>query len=120
MGAFLDPAMTAKVTVKIVINGYESTTLNKKHYRNIALFLPANWVTSIISFTGCVTKGGTFIPILKGSNAAAVATASVAASNCIILDDLMLKALEPVPYIRLKATTQQITTEKVITIVMTR
>jgi len=116
----LDPAMTAKVTVTIAIDGYESTTLNKRHYRNVAIFLPANWVTSIISFTGCDTADGTFIPILKGSNAAAVATASVAASNCIILDDLILQALEPVPYIRLKATTQQITTAKVITIVMTR
>ena len=116
----LDPAITAKVTVTIAIDGYESTTLNKRHYRNVAIFLPANWVTSIISVTGCDTADGTFIPVVKGSDATAVTIASVAASKCIILDDLTLKALEPVPYIRLKATTQQITTAKVITIIMTR
>jgi hypothetical protein len=112
--------MTVKNTVTIAINGYTSTALVKKHYKNIAIFLPANWVTSIITFTGCSTIDGTYLPIVKGSNAAAVTIASVAASNCIVLDDMVLKAIEPVPYIKLVATTQQTTTEKIITIVLSR
>ena len=107
-----DPEMTAYDTVTIATGDTESTVLCKKHRSNIAIFLPANWVTGTITFKGCLTEDGTFVPVVKGSD--------VAASNCIILDDLILQALEPVPYIRLKATTQQITTAKVITIVMTR
>ena len=81
---FLDPAMTAKITVEIAIDGYESNTLNKAHYRNIAIFLPDNWVTSIITITGCDTPDGTFIPVVKGSDAAAVTISSVAASKCVV------------------------------------
>lgn len=116
----LDPAMTAKLSVTIAAGGTESTVLVKKHRRNIAIFLPANWVTSVITFLGCDTPDGTFIPIVKGSNAAAVTVASVAASKCVVFDDMVLRALEPVPYIKLKSTEAQITTDKIIVIVLTR
>jgi len=116
----LDPEMTVKNTVTIATDEYESTTLTKKHYRNIGIFLPANFIESVISFTGCDTPDGTFIPIVKGSDGNAVATVAIAPSEIIVLDNVMLRALEPVPYIRLKATVQQITDDKVITVVMTR
>lgn len=116
----LDPEMTVKNSVTILAGGTESSVLVKKHYKNIAIFLPANWVTSTITFQGCDTATGTFIQIVKGSNAAAITIASVAASKCIVLDDMVLKAIEPVPFIKLVAGTAQATTDKVITIVLSR
>jgi len=116
----LDPAMTAYTTVTIATDGTESTVLQKKHYKNIAIFLPANWVTGTITFKGCLTEDGTFIPVVKGSDVVAITIPSVAASKCIVLDSLILKALAPVPYIMLVAGAAQITDDKIITIVMTR
>ena len=115
-----DSEMTVKNSVTIAAGGTESTVLVKKHYRNMAIFLPANWVTSAITFLGCSTPTGTFIEIVKGSNAAAVTVASVAASKCVVLDDMVLRALEPVPYIKLKSAQTQATTDKIIPIVLSR
>ena len=116
----LDPEMTAYNTVTIVTDGTVSTVLCKKHYENIAIFLPANWVTGTITFQGCNTPDGSFIQVCKGSDAAALTIASIAASKCIVLDSVILKALSPIPYIKLVAGAAQITNDKIITIVMTR
>ena len=110
----LDPEMTVINTTTIAAGDNDSGVICKKHYRNMAIFLPANWVTSVITFKGCDTPDGTFIPIVKGSTALAVTIASVAASKCIVLDDMILKAIEPVPYIIIVSTQAQITTDKVI------
>jgi len=116
----LDPEMTAYDTVTIATGDTESTVLCKKHRSNIAIFLPANWVTGTITFKGCLTEDGTFVPVVKGSDVAAITIPSIAASQCIVLDNLILKALAPVPYIMLVAGAAQITDDKIITIVMTR
>jgi len=112
--------MTVKNTVTILTDGTDSTVLVKKHYKYIAIFLPANWVTGTITFKGCDTKDGTFLPILKGSDVAAVTIPSVAASKCIVLDGTILEALKSVPYIMLVAGAAQITDDKIITIVLSR
>ena len=106
-------------TVTIAADGTDSTVLDKSRYRNIAIFLPANWVTSVITLKGCDTIGGTYNPIVF-SDVSAVTIASVAASKVVVLSDLAKDAIASVPFIILVATTQQITTDKVITIVMTR
>ena len=106
-------------TVTISADGYDSTVLDKSRYRNIAIFLPANWITSIITLKGCDTIGGTYNPIVF-SDVSAVTIASVAASKIVVLSDLAKDAIASVPFIKLVATTQQITTDKIITIVLTR
>lgn len=116
----LDPEMTVKNTVTILTDGTDSTVLVKKHYKYIAIYLPANWVAGTITFKGCDTKDGTFVPILKGSDGTAVVTASVAASNCVVLDGTILEALKSVPFIMLVAGTPQATNDKIITIVLSR
>ena len=107
-------------TVTIATDGYTSTALTKKHHKFMAIFLPANWVTSIITFTGCATVDGTYTQIVHADDVGAVTIASVAASKCIVLNGEILEALIAVPFIKLVATTQQTTTDKVITIVLSR
>lgn len=106
-------------TVTILAGGTISTVLDKSRYKNIAIFLPANWVTSAITLKGCDTVGGTYNPIVF-SDVSAVTIASVAASKVIVLSDLAKDAIAAVPFIQLVSTQAQITTNKIITIVMTR
>jgi len=115
-----DSEMTVINTATIAAGDNDSTVICKKHYRNMAIFLPANWVTSVITFKGCDTEDGTFIPVLKGSTALVVTIASVAASKCVVLDDMILRAIEPIPYIIIVSTEAQITTDKVIRYCLTR
>lgn len=114
-----DPATTVKNTVTILAGETDSTVLCKKHYKNIAIFLPANWVTSAITLKGCDTPDGDFNPIVF-SDVSAVTIASVAKDKVVVLSDLAKDAIAAVPYIQLISTEDQITTNKVITIVMTR
>ena len=106
-------------SVTIAAGGTVSTILNKSHYRDIAIFLPANWVTSVITLKGCDTATGTFNPIVF-SDVSAVTIASVAASKVIVLSDLAKDAIAAIPFIQLVSTTTQTATDKVITIVLKR
>jgi len=111
-----DPVITS---VTITAGGTVSTVLDKSNYKDIAIFLPANWVTSVITLKGCATVGGTFNPIVF-SDVSAVTIASVAASKVIVLSDLAKDAIAAVPFIQLVSTETQVTTDKVITIVLKR
>ena len=115
-----DPEMCKVTTVTILATEKISSVLEKAHYKHIAIFLPANWTTSIITFTGCSTADGTFLPVVFANDVGAVTIASVAASQCIVLNGEIRDALAAVPYIRIVATTTQASTDKVITIVKTQ
>jgi hypothetical protein len=117
--AALQLASPVTKTVTIATGGTISTVLDKSRHKNIAIFLPANWVTSVITLTGCDTENGTFNPIVF-SDVSAVTIASVAASKVVVLSDLAKDAIAAVPFIKLVSTQTQITTDKVITIVLTR
>lgn len=82
-----------------------STVMVKEHYKKIALFLPSGWATAGITFLGCDTPSGTFIQIVKATDVAEVAIASVAASKAIGLDGIVMEALEAVPYLKLRSGT---------------
>jgi len=114
-----DSEMTVRGSVTIAAGETDSTILCKKHYKNIAIFLPANWVTSAITLKGCDTATGTPIPIVF-SDVSAVAIGSVAASKVVILSDLAKDAIAAVPYIQLVSTVAQADTNKIIIIVLTR
>ena len=116
----VDPAMTALNSCTIAIDGTKSTVICKKHYHTIALFLPANWITGTITFEGCTTGDGTFVPVVQGTDAAAVTVASVAASKCVVLDGAIAEALKGVPYIKLVAGAAQTTTVKTIEYILIR
>ena len=107
-------------TVTIVTDATESTVLDKRHYKFMAIFLPANWITGTITFNGCATIDGTFLPIVNADDVGAVTIASVAHSQCIVLNGEILEALVAVPFITLVAGASQTTNDKVITIVLKR
>ena len=108
-----------KRSVLIPKDGNTSSALDKSHFKFMAIFLPAAWTTSIITFTGCDTIDGTYTEIVYADDAGAVTIASVAASKCVVLNGEVLEALVAVPFIRLVATTAQATTD-FITIILSR
>jgi hypothetical protein len=107
-------------TVTIAAGGTISTVLNKSGYKYIAIFLPSNWVTSVITFLGCDTENGTFTQVVNSTAAGIITIASVAASKCVVLDGVNVEAMIAVPFIKLVATTTQASTDKVITIILKR
>jgi hypothetical protein len=116
----IDPERCSSNTVTITAGGTVSTVFDKSHHQNIALLLPANWVTSAITLKGCNTPDGTFLPILKASDAGAVTVAAVAADNIVVFDGAIKDAIAAVPFIQLVSTEAQITTDKIIIIVKSR
>ena len=80
-----------------------SEVIVKKHYKKIALFLPSDWKTAGITFLGCNTPDGTFIQVVKATDVAELAVASVAASMCIGMDGIIMQALEAIPYLKLRS-----------------
>jgi len=111
---------TINRSVIILAGGTTSTVLDKSHYKDMVIFLPANWVTSIITFTGCDTIDGTFLPVVNADDVGAVTIASVAASQCIGLNGEIRDSLSAVPYLKIVATTAQATTDKVIRFTLMR
>jgi hypothetical protein len=102
-----------------------STVLTKKHYKEMAIFLPSNWVTAAITFVGCDTPDGTFNQIVNADDVGETTIASVAASKVISLNGEIRDAMAAIPYIKLRSGTltapvDQGSTDKVITIVLTR
>ncbi len=107
-------------TVTIEIDDTESTVLDKSYYKFMAIFLPANWITGTITFKGCATADGTFLPVVHADDVGAVTIASVAHSQCIVLNGEILEALVVVPFIKLVAGAAQTTDVKTITIALKR
>ena len=93
------------ISVVEVIMRDTSTVLNKKGYKRLCLILPSSWTTAGITFLGCLTSDGTFQQVVKGSDAAEVAIASVAASKTIGLDGTIREALEAIPFIKIRSGT---------------
>jgi len=107
-------------SVTIAAGDTVSTVLDKRYYSYITIFLPANWVTSTITFTGCDTIDGTFTQVVKASDVGALTIASVVASKCIVLDGAIIEGILAIPFIKLVAGTAQATTDKVIKIGLRR
>ena len=83
-----------------------STALYKGNYQVMyAIFLPANWTTAKITFAGCITGDGTFNQIVKGTDAAELEIASVAASKVIGLDGVIEQTIEGIPYLKFRSGT---------------
>jgi hypothetical protein len=83
-----------------------SSVLYKGNYMTMfALLLPANWTTAKITFLGCVTSDGTFNQVVKGTDAAELEIASVAASKVVGLDGVIEQTIEGIPYIKLRSGT---------------
>jgi len=98
-------AQTGVAGVVEVIMRDTSTVLNKKGYKRLCLILPSGWSTAGITFLGCLTSDGTFQQVVKGSDVAEVAVASVAASKSIGLDGTIREALEVIPFIKIRSGT---------------
>jgi len=101
-----------------------STAFDKSHYKKMAIILPSTWETAEITFLGCLTIDGTFTQIVKATDVAEVAIASIAASKTIGMDGIVMQTLEAVPFVKLRSGTLAIPvdqkTGKIITIVLTR
>ena len=102
-----------------------STVLNKSHYKNMALYLPANWVTASITLAGCDTADGTFNKIVDSVAAAEVVVAEVTASLFVTFSGVTRDAIAAIPFIKLRSGTlavqvDQSATVKTISVVMSR
>ncbi|MCJ7790526.1 MAG: hypothetical protein MUP69_10215 [Candidatus Atribacteria bacterium] len=82
-----------------------SEVIEKAHYQNLAIFLPAGWTAAVISLTGCDTSNGTFNKIVDSVAAAEVVTASMAASLVVTFSVANRDAIAAVPYIQLRSGT---------------
>ena len=82
-----------------------STVLYKGSNRIIAIFLASDWTTAGITFAGCETYNGTYNQVVKATDVAEVAVASVAASKVIGMDGIVKQALEGIPYLKLRSGT---------------
>jgi len=82
-----------------------SSVLYKGNHKIVAIFLPSTWATAGITFAGCNTEDGTYNQIVKATDIAEVAVASVAASKVIGLDGIVKEALEGIPYLKLRSGT---------------
>jgi len=98
-------AQTGVGEVVEVIMRDTSTVIRKKHHTKIALSLPSTWTTAAITFLGCMTLDGTYTQVVKGSDAAELSIASVAASKTIGLDGALMEALAHIPYLKLRSGT---------------
>lgn len=83
----------------------ESTVIDKSNCKKMAISLPSTWQEAGITFLGCRTTNGTFTQIVKATDIAEVAIASVAASKTIGMDGIVMEALEAVPFIKLRSGT---------------
>jgi len=116
----LDPEKCVSNTVEIAIGETKSTAIRIGHYDNIAILLPANWITGTITFEASATEDGTYLPVVYADDVGAVTIASVAHSQCICPSGEIYEALKPLAWIKLVAGAAQTTTAKVITIIMKR
>lgn len=80
-----------------------SEVIVKKHYKRLALFLGANWLTAKITFLGCLIKDGTYLEIDSGIAGAELTVADAEASKAIGLDGILMESLEAVPYLKLRS-----------------
>ena len=90
------------VVVEIIMKSV-STVVVKKHYSRIVLFIPSDWTTAKITFLGCLTKTGTFTPVVKGTDVVELEIAEVAASKTIGLDGILMETLANIPYLKLRS-----------------
>lgn len=102
-----------------------SIVLDKSHYKNMALYLPANWVTASITLAGCDTADGTFNKIVDSVAAAEVVVAEVTANLFVTFSGVTRNAIAAIPFIKLRSGTlaaqvDQSATVKTISVVMSR
>lgn len=107
-------------SVTILAGDTVSSVLNMSYYKYMCIFLPSNWVTSDITFTGCATVDGTFLSVIHADDLGAVTIASIAASKLITLNGEILEAMIAIPFLRLVAGTTQAATDKIIKIGLKR
>ena len=111
-----DPDSCDIKSITITAGETVSTVLDKRYYNYITIFLPSNWVTSTITFTGCDSIDGTFTQVVKASDVGVLTIASVVASKCIVLDGTIIEGIIGIPFLKLVAGTTQASTDKVIKI----
>ena len=80
-----------------------SEVITKKHYKRIALFIPADWTTAALSYLGCIDPDGTFLEIMGATAVAELTSAGVVASRCIVMDGIHMEGLGVVPYIKIRS-----------------
>ena len=93
-----------KRTVIMPITGVcQSEVIDKSHHSKMSIFMPSAWTAADITFLGCRTIDGTFLPLELGSDGSEVAI-KAEASKSIGLDSAALKnVLEAIPFIKLRS-----------------
>lgn len=98
----VDPRLSIKKNVIITTTGeQQSTFIDKSKHTKMGLLMPSAWTAADITFLGCMTKDGTFLPLENGSDGAEVVL-KAEASKAIGLDTVALKnVLEAIPFVKL-------------------
>ena len=100
----IDQYLSVKQTVVIPVNGeQQSEVINKSKHKRMAIFTPPAWTAADLGLLGCMTKDGTFVPIVKASDGAEVAL-KCEANKVITFDtDGLRYLIEAVPFIKLRS-----------------
>ena len=100
----LDTKRSIKRDVIITTTGeQQSTVIDKSKYTKMGIIMPSAWTAADITFLGCMTEDGTFMPLEQGSDGAEVVL-KAEASKSIGLDSAALKGvLEAIPFVKLRS-----------------
>ncbi len=79
-----------------------STVIDKSHYKNMLIIMPASWDTADITFAVLGTKTGTFVKLTYAVSGNEV-TAKAAAGVVIALDGIAKEALEACPFVKIRS-----------------
>ena len=80
-----------------------SEVINKKHYKKIVLFVPADWTTAALSYLGCPEPDGTFLQVMGATAVTELTSAAVVASRCIVMDGIHMEGLGVIPYLKIRS-----------------
>ena len=124
MQGMIDQRMCVQRTVVITAGQSLSTMLDKSKYKNITIFLPANWDDAKITFAGSDTDAGPFNQVVNSITAAETTVDTAAESKVVILDGINRDAMAAIPFIKLRSGTLAVAVNQsatvTISIVLTR
>jgi hypothetical protein len=89
-------------TISIALGASLSAYIDKRGYNKIAILMPSAWDAAGLSFAGCSTSGGTYVPIYAEDGIELTASAS---TDRIVTIGINESALAPIPYLKIRSGT---------------
>ncbi len=109
------------VTVVIALGTSLSAYIDKRGYNKIAILMPSAWDAAGLSFAGCSTSGGTYVPIYAEDGIELTASAS---TDRIVTIGINESVLAPVPHLKIRSGTVGVpvvqTVARTLTVLLSR